>query len=263
LEGNVVAFVANWGVFAVFFFVAFYLQLIAAFSPGKTAVQFVSMAAAMWAAAAAGSWWTARSGPRGPMACGCLVAGAGLLVVNGSLNPDVGLGRLAWALAIVGVGLGLAFVAMTAAVLGTVPAARSGMAASTVNTSRELGGVFGAAILGAILDAQITGSLSHKLVALGIPANFRAVVIQAVTHGGVPKSACGVSSSAAGGAGAAACGHAKLVNEVIHAAENSFAGGLHVLLVVAAALSLAAAVMVLLSRRPSPLTRPRFANFPN
>lgn len=255
-SANVAAFVTNWAVIAVFFFVSFYLQLIANTPPAQIALQFAGMAVAMWIAAALASAWIPRSGTAGPLALGCVLSGVGVLLVDAVLDPNVGIGSLGWTLAIVGFGFGLAFTAMTSAVLSAVPPERSGMAASTVNTSRELGGVFGAAILGAILDAQITGSLSHKLVALGIPANFRAVVIQAVTHGGVPKSACGVSSSAAGGAGAVACGHAALVNQVIHAAENAFAGGLHVLLVVAAALSLAAGVVVLLANRPSTLTRP-------
>jgi hypothetical protein len=129
------------------------------------------------------------------------------------------------------------------------------MAASTVNTSRELGGVFGAAILGAILDAQVTGTLAHKLVKLGIPPSFRAVVIQAVTHGGVPKSASAVSPGAAGGAGAAASANAKLVNQVIHAAEDAFAGGLHLLLVLAAVMLLTTAAVALLAERRTPRRR--------
>jgi EmrB/QacA subfamily drug resistance transporter len=249
---NVVAFIANWGVFAVFFFTALYLQLIANTPPAQIALQFAGMAAAMTIAAALASVWIPRSGTASPMALGCVLGGVGLLLVDTFLNPNVGIATLGWALAIVGFGLGLLFTAMTSAVLEAVPAERSGMAASTVNTSRELGGVFGVAILGSILNAQITGSLAHRLVALGIPPNFRAVVIQAVTHGGVPKSAGGVSSSAGGGAGAAASGNGKLVNEVIHAAENAFASGLHVLLVVTAALMLGAAVLALLGGRRSP-----------
>jgi EmrB/QacA subfamily drug resistance transporter len=250
-SANIAAFVCNWGVIAVFFFISFYLQLIANTPPAQIALQFASMAAAMWIAAAIASVWIPRAGTTAPLALGCVLAGAGMLVVDAVLNPNVGLGTLGWALPIAGFGLGLAFTAMTAAVLDAVPPERSGMAASTVNTSRELGGVFGTAILGAILTSQITGSLARKLVALGIPPDFRAVVIQAVTHGGVPKSACSVSPGAAGGAGAAACGHAALVNKVIHAAEDAFAGGLHVLLVVAAALLLAAAVVALLGGRES------------
>ncbi|HZU40137.1 MAG TPA: MFS transporter, partial [Solirubrobacteraceae bacterium] len=241
-DGNVVAFVANWGVFAVFFFTAFYLELIANLSPARIAAEFAAMAAAMWLAAAAGSWMTVRAGPARPMAGGCLLAGIGLLLVNSVLSPNVGFVSLAWSLAIVGFGLGMTFVAMTAAVLTTVPAPRSGMAASTVNTSRELGGVFGVAILGAILNGQITGSLAQRLTALGVPANFRAIVIDAVTHGGVPKSAPAVGPAA---------GHAALVSQVIHAAENAFVGGLHLSLLLAGAMLLASAVAVLISgRRP-------------
>jgi EmrB/QacA subfamily drug resistance transporter len=262
-SANVAAFVANWGVIAVFFFISFYLQLIANTPPGQIALQFASMAAAMCIAAAVASVWIPRSGTAAPLALGCVLVGVGMLLVDAVLNPNIGIGALGWTLGIVGLGFGLAFTAMTSAVLSAVPPERSGMAASTVNTSRELGGVFGTAILGAILSAQITSSLGHKLVALGIPPTFRSIVIQAVTHGGVPKSAGAVSSGAGGGAGSAASGNAKLVNEVIHAAENAFAGGLHVLLVVAASLSLVAAVVALLGRRPSPLPRPRLANLPN
>jgi EmrB/QacA subfamily drug resistance transporter len=248
-SANVVAFVANWGVFAVFFFTALYLQLIADTPPAQIALQFAGMAVAMWIAATVASFWIPRSGTAAPLALGCALSGVGLLVVDALLNPNAGIGTLGWSLAIVGFGFGFVFTAMTSAVLEAVPPERSGMAASTVNTSRELGGVFGVAILGSILNAQITGTLAHKLVALGIPATFRAIVIDAVTHGGVPKSAGAVTSGAGGGAGAAASGNGKLVNEVIHAAENAFAGGLHVLLVVAAALMLAAGVLALLGGR--------------
>src|SRR5579884_3010603 len=89
VDGNVVAFVANWGVFAVFFFTAFYLELIANLSPARIAAEFAAMAAAMWLAAAAGSWMTVRAGPARPMAGGCLLAGIGLLLVNSVLSPNV------------------------------------------------------------------------------------------------------------------------------------------------------------------------------
>jgi EmrB/QacA subfamily drug resistance transporter len=251
-SANVAAFVSNWGVIAVFFFISLYLQLIVNMPPAQIALQFVSMAGAMWIAAAVASFWIQRAGTAAPLALGCVLAGGGMLIADGVLSPNVGIAELAWPLAIIGVGFGLAFTAMTSAVLTAVPPERSGMAASTVNTSRELGGVFGTAILGAILNAQITGSLAHRLVSLGVPADFRAVVIQAITHGGVPKSAGAVSAGAGGGAGAAASGNAKLVNQVIHAAEGAFANGLHVLLVVAGSLLLAAAVIALTARKRTP-----------
>ena len=82
-----------------------------------------------------------------------------MFLVDALLSPTVDLWELSGALAVVGLGLGLALVAVTASVLAIVPAERSGMAASTVNTSRELGGVLAVAILGAV----ITGGWSAIL----------------------------------------------------------------------------------------------------
>jgi hypothetical protein len=155
-----------------------------------------------------------------------------MFLVDALLTRNAEIAPLAGALALVGAGFGLVLVTMTAAVLALVPPERSGMAASTVNTSRELGGVFGVAVLGAIVDAQLTTNLAHKLKELGVPPNFRAIVVDAVTHGGVPTSPSHVTNPAAKG-------HAALVAKVINAAEDAFGTGLHISLVVAAALLLA------------------------
>ena len=50
------------------------------------------------------------------------------------------------------------------------------MAASATNTSREMGAVFGVAILGAIVNAKLTGDLAARLKAIGIPPNFQSLV---------------------------------------------------------------------------------------
>jgi hypothetical protein len=135
---------------------------------------------------------------------------------------------------------------LTEAVLAIVPGERSGMAASTVNTSRQLGGVFAVAVLGSIVNAQLTGSLVAKLRALGIPPNFQAIVVEAVTHGTVPSSPASVHNPAA-------AGHETLVAKVIQAAEDAFGSGLHLSLLVAGAMLFAAAALSLLAVRRRPL----------
>jgi hypothetical protein len=156
---------------------------------------------------------------------------------------------LALALAVAGLGFGLALVALTQAVLGIVPGERSGMAASTVNTSRQLGGVFAVAVLGAIVNAQLTGNLIARLRALGIPPNFQAIVIDAVTHGTVPPSAASVHNPAA-------AGHEALVEKVLQAAQDAFGKGLHLSLLVAGAMLFAAAALSLLAVHRPPLSAP-------
>jgi hypothetical protein len=100
------------------------------------------------------------------------------------------------------------------------------------------------------VNAQLTSSLVHKLQQLGIPPGFRAIVIDAVTHGGLPQSPAAVSNPAA-------AGHQALVVQVIEAAQNAFKDGLHVSLVVAGAVLLAAALAALLTVRQSAPTRRR------
>jgi hypothetical protein len=243
---NIAAFATSFGIFAVFFFTALYLQLVASFSGWKIALEFAGMAAAIALAALAAGRWTARRGPREPLTIGCLVAGAGLLWVDSLIGPHVSSGALAVALTVAGLGFGLALVALTEAVLATVPGERSGMAASTVNTSRQLGGVFAVAVLGAIVDAQLTGNLIARLRQLGIPPNFQALIIEAVTHGGVPSSASSVHNPAA-------VGHEALVEKVLQAAEDAFGRGLHLSLLLAGAMLFTAAAVSLLAVHRPPL----------
>lgn len=226
---NVVAFTTNFAVFAVFFFTILYLQLMATFSGYQIALEFVAMAAAMVAAAPVTGWWVGRHGVRGPTVLGCLVAGGGLVAVDQVLSPSVTAADLAWTLGLVGLGFGMTLVTMTSAALTVVPPERSGMAASTVNTSRELGGVFGVAILGSVVNAQLTGHLAAQLGRFGLPTNFESLVIKAVIHRNIGSAAVG----------SAAKSHPQLLPALIGAAEKAFASGLDIALLLAAALMLA------------------------
>jgi len=149
------------------------------------------------------------------------------------------IGGLAWPLAIAGVGFGIALVTMTASVLAIVPPEQSGMAASTVNTSRELGGVFGVAVLGAVVNAQLTGGLTEKLVRLGIPPQFRQIVVRIVTTGGSTNPADYPIAK----------GNGNIVARVLLAAEDSAGHGVHLSLRIAGAIVLAAAVAAAFAAR--------------
>jgi MFS family permease len=237
---NLVAFAANLSVFAVFFFTALYLQLIANFTGFEIALVFLPLALAMIVAGPIAGRWTARVGPKVPMALGCAIAGAGLLLVDSKLTATTTVAALSWPLAIAGLGFGIALVTVTAAVLDLVPAEESGMAASTVNTSRELGGVFGVAVLGAVVNAQLTGGLSDKLERLGVPATYRQVVVQFVTTGGNLDAAKN---------SVAANGHEKLLVKILAAAEQYAGHAIHLTLQISGGIVLAAAVFALFAAR--------------
>jgi EmrB/QacA subfamily drug resistance transporter len=244
---NVVAFATNLSVFSVFFFTALYLQLITSFTGYEIAESFAALAVAMIVSGPLAGRWTARVGPKVPMALGCALAGAGLLLVDWKLTVTTTVAALVWPLAIAGLGFGIALVSMTQAVLTLVPAEESGMAASTVNTSRELGGVFGVAVLGAVVNAQLTSGLTEKLVKLGIPASFRQIVITIVTTGGSTNPSDYPIAK----------GNGKIVAKVLLAAESSAGHGIHLALKIGWAIAFAAALVAAFAARHR--TRPRTA----
>ena len=235
----------------MFFFTALYLHTCAQFSGGKIAPQFVAMAVAMVVAGQVAGRWTAARGPRGPMLLGCVLAGGGMFAVDSLLSPNVDLWELSAALAVVGLGLGLALQAVTASVLAIVPGERSGMAASTVNTSRELGGVFAVAILGAVINGRLVSDLTAKLGGLGVSQELQQLVLHAVTHGGLPANAS-LAILANPVVAAEALTNPGILGKILDAAEASFGNALHVGLTVAAVILLAAAVISLFGSRGFP-----------
>jgi EmrB/QacA subfamily drug resistance transporter len=234
---NFVAFAAYFGTFSIFFFTALYLQVVAGASAYQTAIDFLPMAAGLIIVSALTGPLVARIGARWPMTIGCLLAGGGILIASKVLDPTVGFATLGWVLPIAGIGIGMLLVPVTSVPLTVVKPERSGMAASATNTSREMGAVFGVAILGAIVNAKLTGDLAARLKAIGIPPSFSALVEHAIQTGGTQG---GAASSAEHSKNATV---AAISKKVINAAYDAFGSGLHEALLVSGLLILAGAVV--------------------
>jgi hypothetical protein len=101
-----------------------------------------------------------------------------------------------------------------------------------------MGAVFGVAILGAIVNAKLTGDLAAKLKSIGIPPNFQSLVLHAIQTGG---TASGGQASAAEHSKDAAI--ARIATKVVNAAYDAFGSGLHEALFVSGVLILAGAVV--------------------
>jgi EmrB/QacA subfamily drug resistance transporter len=236
---SIIAFTVYFGTFAIFFMVALYLQVVASSSPLSLALNFIPLAVGMVAASLFTGRWVAAWGPRIPMAVGCLLAGLGILLTNVMISPHAGIAQIGWTMFLAGVGVGMAMVPVTSAALGSVPAKHSGMAASTTNTFRELGAVVGVAVLGSIVNGQLTVNLVQRLTAIGIPKSYQSLVVSAVTTGtyqGGAKSAVAKDPAIT-----------HIVDEVVSAAYGAFGRGLNISLNIAAGLLFASAVLALAS----------------
>ncbi len=226
-----VAFAVYFGIFSIFFFTALYLEEVAGYSGYRAAGAFGPMAAALIAGSLLAGRWVARRGARLPMTAGCFIAAFGILLTRHYLPTHPSFWPLTWSLALAGLGFGIAIVPVTAAVLALVPAEHSGMAASASNTSRQLGAVFGVAVLGALVNAHLTSDLGARLRTLGIPANFQSIVIHAVENGTIPAGGHLTGKQASYG---------PIVQRVIGAAYGAFHSGLDTALLASALLILVA-----------------------
>ena len=230
---TVLAFTSYFGIFSIFFFVALYLEEVGSTSPFSLALDFIPMTVGMVLASAFTGRWVSWRGPRVPMMTGCVLAGTGILLTEALISPHAGLSTVGWTLAIAGIGFGIVIVPVTSSALTSVPAEHSGMAASTNNTSRELGAVAGVAILGSVVNGQLTVHLVSRLSALGIPPAFRSEVIAAVTTGSVGSQAAKV--------GKVSESIQQIITKVEGAAYGAFGHGLDLALLASGAMLLASA----------------------
>jgi EmrB/QacA subfamily drug resistance transporter len=232
---NIVAFCAYFATFAIFFFTALFLEEVTGYNGGQIALIFLPMTVLMILASLLAGRWTGSVGVRWSIVGGCAAFAAGLLWTNAVISPQPAYLPLASALALTGIGIGACVVPITSSVLAVVPPERSGMAASTTNTSREIGAVMGVAVLGAIVIGKLQTALVASLNALGLPKSIQPIVINGVLTGQVPSA--GQTSKLA------PAGQQKLVHEVIQATYSAFQSGLHDALYVSAGLVAAAGIL--------------------
>jgi EmrB/QacA subfamily drug resistance transporter len=229
-----IAFASYFSIFSIFFFVALYLEVVVSVSAYGLALDFLPLLGGIVVASLFTGRWVGRIGSRIPMTVGCLLAGSGVLFTYWAIGPNVSLVTLGWTMGLAGVGFGIVIVPVNATALSSLPAANSGMASSAVNTSRELGAVAGVAILGSIVNGQLTVNLTQRLIQLGIPASFRQLVITAVTTGQTQQAEAGLNP-------ATRKQFAVLIKKVVNAAYGALQHGLDIALVASALLLLVSA----------------------
>ena len=252
--GLVAAATSTFALFAVLLLVSLDLQVVGGYSGLRTAAVFTPMTLVMVLAGPAGGRWAVARGPRPVLVSGLLVAAVALAALDASLGRPVRAVPIAALLAVMGAGIGLVVAPMVEMVLGRLPASRSGMAAAAVTAAREIGGVVGVTVLGAVLYAQLFAGLTRRLVELGIPVGYRSIVIDAVRKGtSIPTTA---SPDTTGGvlpeflSRLLAQVKQSLVDRTVDAGKAAYVAGVRAALVIGVGVLVAGAVGVLLLLRP-------------
>ncbi len=180
--GNSVAFSVSLGMFASFFFLSLYMQAIRGYTPFEAGVRFLPMTLLIIVTAPNAGRYAQKHGSRVPMTYGLILAGSGLLVLS-SLPLEVSYLVMLPIFAVMGHGMGATMAPMTAAVMNSVGPQRAGLGSAMTNTSREVGGVFGIALLGTILTTRLRAVFDPALGAIGLAGPQREAISETAGRG--------------------------------------------------------------------------------
>jgi EmrB/QacA subfamily drug resistance transporter len=157
---DVTQLVAFAGFLAMFFFLTLYMQNVLHYSPVQAGTAYLPLCFAVIVSSGVTSQLLSRTGTRPLIVGGALVTAAGVfwlsrIPLHGSFAADLLPGML-----LVALGGGALFVAVATAANAGVPAEQAGLAASLLNSSQQLGGALGLAILSALATSR-----THSLLA--------------------------------------------------------------------------------------------------
>jgi len=151
------------GMFAMFFFASIYVQEVLGYSPLTAGLAFLPVTAGIITGAGLSQQLIRRVGVRAVGLTGMSIAAVGLIVLSRIPVAGTYLGDLLPGLLTMSVGMGLTFVPITLIATTNVRAEDAGLASGLLNTSQQLGGALGLAVLSTLA----ANTASHALVTLG------------------------------------------------------------------------------------------------
>jgi MFS family permease len=173
-----------FGVFGIYFYTAIYLQNVLGFTPTEAGAAFVPMALVMAVTAILAPRLELRFGAGRTVAAGLAIMAAAIGGISAYGEGTTYLDLLGWFL-LYGVGGGM-LVPLNNVIVGALPPGRAGIASGMLNVSREVFGLLGITILGAILTNRsnaTTGTDLHRYLA---GYQFSLVVAAVLVAAGVP-----------------------------------------------------------------------------
>jgi len=148
--------VVGAGLFSMFLFLGLYLQVILGYSPLKSGFAFLPFTAGIIIFAGIASQLLPKFGPRALMVPGLIAAGVGLLLMT-RITPDTAyVTHVLPSLLIMSSGMALVFIPLTSTSLHAVSSHDTGVASAMLNTSQQVGGSLGTALLNTIAATAAT-----------------------------------------------------------------------------------------------------------
>jgi EmrB/QacA subfamily drug resistance transporter len=186
-----------------------YLQFVLGYSPLQAGIRLLAIALPMMIVAPLSPRFVHRFGTKLVVAAGMALTTLGLLLMS-FVSVDTPYPQLAWRMVVMSCGLALTMAPATESIMGSLPLAKAGVGSAVNDTTRQVGGALGVAVLGSVFTS-IYGTR----------------VVDALSGHGLPASAVDAAQDSIGGAMAVASTVGGAAEDMIEeAAGSAFMDGL-------------------------------------
>ncbi len=199
-----------FAMFGSIFLLTQYFQFVLGFSPLETGIRMLPFAGTMMVVAPSSSRIVERIGTKVTVTTGLTLVTVGLLTMT-TLQVDSSYLQVMWRLMVMAAGMGLTMAPATDSVMGSLPLAKAGVGSAVNDTTRQVGGALGVAIIGSVLASTYGSKVQEFLTSVGAP----------------PQAIEGATNSLGGAAAVAAQAPAQMGQQLLSTANQAFVDAMH------------------------------------
>jgi DHA2 family multidrug resistance protein-like MFS transporter len=193
---------AFFGLFGFIFLITQYFQVVRSYDPLRAGVATLPFALVTGLVSPAAIALMKRAGTKAVVTAGLVLMSAGFLVAAGTAADSAYWGKIITSMTLIAAGLALTASPATEAIMGALPPAKAGAGSAVNDTTRELGGTLGVAIIGSVMSSAYSSHVLTALSKIGAPAALTSAAQQSVVAGlhaaaYLPAALRGVAATAA------------------------------------------------------------------
>jgi MFS transporter, DHA2 family, multidrug resistance protein len=174
---------AFFGLFGFIFLITQYFQVVRGYNPLHAGVATLPFAIVTGAVSPLAIVAMKRAGTKVIVTAGLVLMSAGFVVAAGTGVDSAYWGRIIIAMTLMAAGLALTASPATEAIMGALPRDKAGAGSAVNDTTREVGGTLGVAIVGSVMSSVYGSHVVAALARLGAPAAVDAAARQSVVAG--------------------------------------------------------------------------------
>jgi EmrB/QacA subfamily drug resistance transporter len=177
-----------FAMFGSIFLLTQYLQFVLGYTPLQTGIRLLAFAVPMMVIAPFSPKVVDRIGTKLTVALGLACVAAGLVLLGG-VGATTGYADIAWRMALAATGMALTMSPATESIMGSLPLTRAGVGSAVNDTTRQVGGAVGVAVIGSVFSSiygsQIVTALRGKPVPAALVGRAKSslgAALQAAAH---------------------------------------------------------------------------------